>query len=86
MATANSAALPAPAVPMAKVATGTPREIIDKIHRDTVKALEAPEIKSRFEGLGMAPVGNSPADFAKAIREETETWGKIVRERKLIVE
>ena len=68
------------------VATGTPREIIDKIHRDTVKALEAPEIKSRFEGLGMAPVGNSPADFAKAIRDETEAWGKIVRERKLIVE
>ena len=68
------------------VAAGTPKEIVEKIYRDTVKALEAPDIKSRFEGLGMAPVGNSPADFAKAIREETETWGKIVRERKLVVE
>ena len=68
------------------VAAGTPKEIVEKIYRDTVRALEAPDIKSRFEGLGMAPVGNSPADFAKAIREETETWGKIVRERKLVVE
>jgi tripartite-type tricarboxylate transporter receptor subunit TctC len=65
---------------------GTPREIIDKIYRDTVKALDSPELKSRFEGLGMAPVGNSPGDFAKTIREETAQWGKIVRERKLVVE
>jgi len=68
------------------VATGTPKEVIDKIYRDTVKALEAPDVKGRFEGLGMDPVGNSPADFAKAIREETERWAKIVRERKLVVD
>jgi tripartite-type tricarboxylate transporter receptor subunit TctC len=68
------------------VASGAPREVVEKIYRDTVKALEAPEIKSRFEGLGMVPVGNNPQDFAKAIREETERWGKIVRERKLVVE
>ncbi len=68
------------------VATGTPREIVEKIYRDTVKALEAPDIRSRFDGLGMAPVGNSPADFAKAIRDETARWAVIVRERKLVVE
>ena len=68
------------------VPAGTPREVADKIYRDTVKALEAPDVKSRFEGLGMAPVGNAPAEFAKMIREETERWAKIVRERKLVVE
>jgi tripartite-type tricarboxylate transporter receptor subunit TctC len=68
------------------VATGTPREVVEKIYRDTVKALEAPDTKSRFEGLGMSPVGSNPADFAKAIREETERWAKIVRERKLVME
>ena len=68
------------------VATGTPREIIDKIHRDAVKALESPDVKSRYDGLGMAPVGNSQAEFAKAIREETDRWARIVRERKLVVE
>ena len=68
------------------VATGTPREIVEKIYRDTVKALEAPDIRSRFDGLGMAPVGNSPADFAKAIRDETARWAVIVRERKLVAE
>jgi tripartite-type tricarboxylate transporter receptor subunit TctC len=65
------------------VPTGTPKEVIDKVYRDTAKALESPDVKSRFEGLGMAPVGNSPADFAKYVREETARWAKIVRERKL---
>lgn len=65
---------------------GTSREVTDKIYRDTAKALEAADIKTRFDGLGMAPVGNSPAEFANAIREESERWGKIVRERKLQVE
>jgi len=65
---------------------GTSREVIDKVYRDTVKALEAADVKSRFEGLGMAPVGNTPAEFTKAIREETERWANIVRERKLVVE
>ena len=68
------------------VAAGTPREVVEKIYRDTAKALDAPEIKARFEGLGMSPVGNSPADFAKAIGVESVHWARIVRERKLLVE
>ena len=65
---------------------GTPRPVIDKINSDTAKALDAPDVKSRFEVLGMAPAGNSPAEFAKMLHEETERWAKIVRERKLAVE
>jgi hypothetical protein len=34
----------------------------------------------------MAPVGNPPADFARAIKEESTHWAKIVRERKLQIE
>jgi tripartite-type tricarboxylate transporter receptor subunit TctC len=65
------------------VPAGTSREVIDKIQRDTVKALGAADIKARFEQLGMSPVGNSPAEFARAIREESDRWARIVRERKL---
>ena len=68
------------------VAAGTPKEIIDKIYRDTGKLLEAADIKSRFDGLGMVPVGNSPAEFTRYVHEETDRWAKIVRERKLQVE
>ncbi len=65
--------------------TGTPKAVIDKVHTDTAKALQAPDIRARYEQLGMAPVGDSPAQFAKTIKEETVRWAKIVRERNLTV-
>lgn len=65
--------------------TGTPPAVIDKVYRDTAAALEAADLRKRFEDLGMAPVGNAPADFAGAIREESARWAKIIRARKLAV-
>ena len=64
---------------------GTPKEIIDKVHRDTAKLLDSTEMRARFYVLGMVPVGNTPAQFADAIREESARWAKIVRERKIEV-
>jgi tripartite-type tricarboxylate transporter receptor subunit TctC len=68
------------------VPSGTPKALIDKLYRDTAKALQAPEIRARFEQLGMAPVGNPPDVFARAIKDESRRWAKIVQERKLQVE
>jgi len=64
---------------------GTPKEIIDKIHRDTAKILDGTELRARFYVQGMVPVGNTPAEFAKAIQEETGRWARVVRERKIVV-
>ena len=66
-------------------ATGTPKIVIDKIHADTAKALQSPDIRNRYEQLGMAPVGDTPDHFAQTIKEETVRWAKIVRERNLKV-
>ena len=63
--------------------TGTPAAVIDKVYRDTAKALGAADLRKRFDDLGMAPVGNAPADFSKAIREESARWAKVIRARKL---
>ncbi|MGA0032348.1 MAG: tripartite tricarboxylate transporter substrate-binding protein, partial [Burkholderiales bacterium] len=62
-----------------------PQAVVTKIHRDTVAALKDPVIAKRFQDLGMVPVGNSSADFAKAIREESVRWAKVIKERKLQV-
>jgi tripartite-type tricarboxylate transporter receptor subunit TctC len=65
---------------------GVPKHVIDRVHQDTVKVLQSPDIRTRFEQLGMVPVGNTPADFTKAIREESLRWAKVIKERKLQVE
>jgi len=65
------------------VPAGTPPAVVTKIHRDTVAALKDPAIVARFDELGMVPVGNSSADFAKAIKEESVLWARVIKERKL---
>jgi tripartite-type tricarboxylate transporter receptor subunit TctC len=65
--------------------TGTPKEIVQKVYRDTKKALEDTQMKARFFAQGLAPVGNSPEEMAKALKEETALWAKVVRERKISV-
>jgi tripartite-type tricarboxylate transporter receptor subunit TctC len=68
------------------VPAGTPKPVIDKLYQDTAKVLQSPDIRTRFEQIGMVPVGNAPADFAKAIHEESARWAKIIKQRKLQIE
>ena len=63
--------------------TGTPREVIDKVQRDSAKILMADDFKARFAQQGMAPVANKPDELAAAIREETKVWQTVIRERGL---
>lgn len=64
---------------------GTPRAVLDRIHADAVKALQSDDIRKRFHDLGMVPVGNTPAEFARAMKEESIRWAKVVGQRKLQV-
>jgi tripartite-type tricarboxylate transporter receptor subunit TctC len=67
------------------VPAGTPPAIVNKIHADTVKMLERREMKERLSVQGMAPVGNTPAAFASAIKDESKRWEQVVKSRGLKV-
>jgi len=59
---------------------GTPQEIVDKLHDETVKALALPEVRKKFDELGLEPVGNTPAEFAAVIKKETPEWAKLIKD------
>jgi tripartite-type tricarboxylate transporter receptor subunit TctC len=65
--------------------TGTPREIIQKVYRDTKKALEASDLRGRLYVQGLAPVGNTPEEMAKAMKVESALWARVVKERNIRV-
>ena len=48
----------------------TPRAIVDKLHAETAKALQAPEVLARFKQLGVEPLSMSVAEFGKFFRDE----------------
>jgi tripartite-type tricarboxylate transporter receptor subunit TctC len=62
---------------------GTPREVIDRIYRDSARILLSDEFKGKLAQQGMVPVANAPADFGVAIREESGRWAKVIKERGL---
>jgi tripartite-type tricarboxylate transporter receptor subunit TctC len=61
--------------------TGTPKEVVDKVYRDTAKIVHTDEFRARVVQLGMEPVGNPPGEFGAAIREQSARWAKIIKER-----
>jgi tripartite-type tricarboxylate transporter receptor subunit TctC len=63
--------------------TGTPREVIDKVQRDSAKILLSEEFRAKLAQQGMAPVANTPTEFGNAIREESGRWAKVIKERGL---
>ena len=65
--------------------TGTPKDIIQQVYLDTKKALENSQLKGRLYAQGLAPVGNSPEEMAKALRAESALWAKVVKERNIHV-
>jgi tripartite-type tricarboxylate transporter receptor subunit TctC len=59
---------------------GTPADIIDTLNRETNAGLADPTIKARLDDMGGMALTGSPADFGKLITDETEKWGKVIRD------
>jgi tripartite-type tricarboxylate transporter receptor subunit TctC len=58
----------------------TPREIINKIHGELVKALRVPMVRERLASMGADPVGSTPDEYDVFIRSEVAKWIKVVTE------
>jgi tripartite-type tricarboxylate transporter receptor subunit TctC len=58
---------------------GTPKPIIDRLHREIVKIVRSPEFAQVLTGEGATAVGNTPAEFDAIIRADLAKWAKIIR-------
>jgi len=59
---------------------GTSPAIIEKIHQDTIKILALTDVRKKLTDIGMEVIGNSPAEFAAAIKTETPQWAKVIKD------
>jgi tripartite-type tricarboxylate transporter receptor subunit TctC len=58
----------------------TPREIIDRLNREIVKALGSAEVKDLLHKQGVEPSPSSPEQLAAFMKREYDTWGKVVKQ------
>jgi tripartite-type tricarboxylate transporter receptor subunit TctC len=57
----------------------TPRPIIDRLHAEIVRALNAPDVRDRLQGLGADPVGNTPEQYTAFMQNEITKWAKVIK-------
>ncbi len=66
---------------------GTPKAIIDRLHREVVKALKMPDVIERLSTQGGNElVGNTPEEFARVIKNDLAKYAKLAREAGLKIE
>jgi tripartite-type tricarboxylate transporter receptor subunit TctC len=58
---------------------GTPADVVLKISTDVRKALATPEVHQKLASLGNDVLDMSPEQFAKFVREEMDTYAKVIR-------
>ena len=58
---------------------GLPRDILARLHAETVKALQSPALKDKLESNGFVVVGNSPEDFASFVAAEIDKWSGVAK-------
>lgn len=58
----------------------TPKDIVERLQREPVKALADPEMKQRFAALGLNPKGTTPDELTALVRSQLERYGKAIRD------
>ena len=61
------------------VTSGTPKPVLDKIHKETVAVLNSPAIKEQFGVQGLEPVPTTPDAFGKLLRADIAKWAKGIK-------
>jgi tripartite-type tricarboxylate transporter receptor subunit TctC len=60
------------------VPAGTPREAIGRLSSELGKILNSPDVRERFEKLGIDAVGGTPEQAARFLDEEIAKWAKVI--------
>jgi len=57
---------------------GTPREAIARLASEVSKAIGAPDLRARFEQLGIEPLGTTPEQAQRFLEDEIAKWAKVI--------
>jgi tripartite-type tricarboxylate transporter receptor subunit TctC len=62
------------------VPAGTPKDVINLLHREIVKAMALPDIQEKMQALGFQSVDTTPEQAAALFRAESAKWSRVIRE------
>jgi tripartite-type tricarboxylate transporter receptor subunit TctC len=59
--------------------TGTPRPIIDRLHKELREMLASDVMRTRFATVGAEPLSSTPEEYANDIEQEHTKWSTLVK-------
>lgn len=65
---------------------GTPPAVINRVAAAVQDAVSKPEFRARLWQLGVDPIGNTPAEFAKTLRADITTWTEAAKASNLKID
>ncbi|HEY9224794.1 MAG TPA: tripartite tricarboxylate transporter substrate binding protein [Variovorax sp.] len=68
------------------VPAATPPDVINALNKSVVAAINEPGVRKRLIDFGVEPVGNTPAQFAELLRNETTRWHKLITDLKITLD
>lgn len=68
------------------VPAATPKDLIARIHGDFTRTLQEKEIRDKITGMGADVVGNTPEQFGKFWRDESDKWAKVIKDANIKAE
>jgi tripartite-type tricarboxylate transporter receptor subunit TctC len=57
----------------------TPPEVVARLNKEIVDAINSKEGKERFAQLGLDPVANTPAEAARFVDDEIQRWSALIK-------
>ncbi len=61
------------------VPVSTPPEVVAKLNKILVEALNSTAVKARFQALGLEAIPGTPAQMATYAKAEREKWAQVIR-------
>jgi tripartite-type tricarboxylate transporter receptor subunit TctC len=59
---------------------GTPRPVLERLSAEIVKVVNTPDVKENWSKQGAVPMGMTPGEFDKFMRQDIQKWGKLVKD------
>ena len=65
---------------------GTPKDVVTRLNTEMVKIIQSADFRKKMEDIGADPIGDTPEQMARQIKDDTERFARLVKEAKVVLE
>ena len=64
----------------------TPKDITARLASEMIRIIQSPEFKQRMAEIGAEPIGHTPEQMARQIKDDTEKFARLVKQANVVIE